>query len=107
MDLFLTNLFGIITMSGNYEERKVANDKRERFILDTARVTDRPWTYETAVQHKDFNNNDWIILDGTNDLEEAKEVHQKWLKTLDAGELRLLEDYYTGEVFFKEERKNG
>lgn len=103
MDLFLANLYGIATMTGNYDDRKVANDEREEFILDTAKVTDRPWIYETAVQHKDFNNNDWIILDGTDDLEEAKEIHQKWLKTLEAGALHLLEDYCTGEVFFKEE----
>lgn len=103
MDLF-ANLYGIVTMDGNYEERKVANDKRERFTLDTALVTDRPWTYETAVQHEDFNDNDWIILDGTNDLDEAKEIHQKWLKALEEGKIHLLEDYYTGEVFLKEEK---
>ena len=96
---FFANLYGIATMMDNYEERKVANDEREEFVLDTAKVTDRRWLYETAVMHKKFNNNDWIILDGANDLEDAKSMHEKWLKFFEEKTPDFLTDYWSGEIF--------
>ena len=98
----LMNLFGISTMSGNYEERAVARDEKEDFTLDTVLVTDRLWTYETAVQHKDFNDNDWIILDGCNDKEEALVIHNKWLEFLKKDDFSCLTDYCTDEDFVRE-----
>ncbi len=51
----MNSLFGLMGMMNNYSERKICNTKRKNFTLDTALVTDRSWTYETAVTHKNFN----------------------------------------------------
>lgn len=95
-------LFGYMDMIGNYEERVVKNDKCADFTLDTARVTDRNWIYETAVAHSGFNNGDWIILDGCMSKEQAVEMHDKWLNKLQNEDITELTDYYTDEVFRKE-----
>lgn len=52
----MNNLFGILTMSNNYDLRVVKNTERDTFTLDTAMVTDRALPYETAVKHKYFND---------------------------------------------------
>lgn len=95
-------MLGFLDMAGNHNERVVRNDKTDDFTLDTALVTDRNWRYETAVEHKDFNDGDWIILDGCNSKELAVEMHDKWLTKLLNEDITELTDYYTGEVFRKE-----
>ena len=94
MDDLMMNLFGICDMYGTYEERKVSNTKRDAFELDTARVTDRPWIYETAVAHKEFRNGDWIVLEGCSSKEEAERMHEKWLGLLDRDDYNILTDCY-------------
>lgn len=97
----LFNMFtisGILTMSGNYEQRVVKNTERNTFTLDTAMVTDRALPYETAVKHKDFNDGQWIVLEQSKTKEDAERTHDKWLAKLDAGVDSLL-DIYTGERF--------
>ena len=94
IDTLYENIFGIVTMCDNYEERKVENTQNDKFILDTARVTDRNWIYETAVKHKDFNYNDWIVLESYDDVESAKEGHSKWLRFLDSDNYETLHDIY-------------
>lgn len=91
----------IFSMAYNYEERKVANTKEELFTLDTAAVTDRTWEYETAVKHQNFNNNQWITLEGCNTKEEAVAMHNRWLALLRM-ELPVLVDYYDNSIYFKE-----
>lgn len=93
-------MFRFFDMVGNYEERVVKNDKLENFELDTALVTDRTWTYETAVKHEDFNYGAWIILQGTNTKDEAIKVHDEWLEKLKSG-VDELRDIYEDKVFKK------
>ena len=97
----MDNLFGILTMSGNYDSRVVKNTKRNTFTLDTAMVTDRALPYETAVKHKAFNDGEWIVLEWSKTKEDAERTHDKWLAKLDAGVDSLL-DVYTCERFEKE-----
>lgn len=99
MDDLMLNIFGIISMADNYEERKVANTEEEVFTLDTAAVTDRSWKYETAVKHKRFNNNQWVILGGCDTKEKAIAMHDKWLALL-RQELPVLVDYYDHSIYF-------
>lgn len=99
-DVF-SNLFGLMSMMGNHDSRVVVNTKRDKFVLDTARVTDRDLPYETAVSHKDFNDGDWIVLEWSATKEDAEKVHAKWLEKLDAG-VDSLSDVYTGERFEQE-----
>lgn len=97
----MDNLFGILTMGGNYDLRVVKNTKRDTFTLDTAMVTDRALPYETAVKHKTFNDGVWIVLEWSKTKEDAEHTHDKWLAKLDAG-VDLLLDVYTGERFEQE-----
>lgn len=97
----MDELFAMFSMMGNYEERKVKNDECGKFTLDTCEVYDRPWKYETAVEHEDFNNGDWIILEGTDTRKAALEAHEKWLEKLKSG-VDSLEDCYE-KVTYKRE----
>ena len=102
MDNIFNNIYGIATMSDNYDKRCVANDKRANFTLDTALVTDRDWLYETAVHHRCFNDDCWIILDGCDTIEEAREIHQKWLDFLETDSYDNLKDYFNGQSYRRE-----
>lgn len=95
-------LLGFLDMAGNYNERMVENDKTDDFTLDTALVTDRSWRYETAVKHKDFNDGDWIVLEGASTEEEAIEVHEKWLSKLTNTDVNELIDCYLGETYHRQ-----
>lgn len=95
-------LFGWFDMVGNYEERVVKNDQTAKFTVDTVLVTDRSWQYETAVAHKDFNNGDWIILEGADTKEEAIEVHEKWLAKLSSDDVTELVDCFTSAIYHKQ-----
>lgn len=105
-DLFNMDLFKVIAMSCNHEERCVANTQEEDFVLDTVLVIDREWTYETAVKHKDFRGGMWIVLEGCATKEEAEAMHRKWLITLRNG-VDELRDIFENIVFYKEEMKDG
>lgn len=49
-----------------------------KFILDTCLVTDSIQSYETAISHPFYNNNDWVILESYDTKEEAIQGHNKW-----------------------------
>ena len=95
-------MLGFLDMAGNYNERVVKNDKTDDFTLDTALVTDRSWRYETAVEHKDFNNGDWIVLEGADTKEDAIKVHEKWLSKLANNDVNELIDCYLGETYHRQ-----
>ena len=94
---------GVLTMIGNYEDRLVRNTKSDEhgFELDTVAVHDRPWNYETAVKHKGFEFEEWIVLDGCDTKEDAEEMHERWFFKLLSG-VDELTDIFTGDVFHKE-----
>lgn len=95
---FLNNMYGIMSMSGNYEQRKVDNTKEGDWEVDTARVTDRGWIYETAVRHTDFRGGDWIVVEGVNTKEEAFVIHDKWVEFM-RGNPSVIYDEYEDEYF--------
>ena len=97
MDLY--EMFGWLDMVGNHEQRKVANDKTEDFVLDTCLVTDRDWTYETAIAHKDFNGGYWIVLDGFDSKEDAAEMHKEWFRIFTTNCPEKITDFYTLETY--------
>lgn len=55
---------------------------KEIAIIDTAKVPDCIWKYETAVSHKDFNEKKWIIVEGYMTKKEAEEGHKKWIEKI-------------------------
>ena len=71
----------------NYEERKVANFEGEGFVIDTAAASDGRQPYETGIEHPEYRNGRWVIVEAYNTKEEAKVGHDKWVKTMTAKEL--------------------
>lgn len=98
MSLF-DELFGWQGMIGNYDERKVARDEVNDYTIDTVLVTDRSWLYETAIMHEDFNDGDWIIVEGYDTKEDAIKGHKKWLEKCKIENIVQLTDCYTEQVF--------
>lgn len=99
------NWIAICAMAGNYNHRKVERTERDNFILDTVKVYDRDWLYETAVKHKNFYGNNWIILEGCDTKEEAIEMHNKWLEKMEKNDFNILTDYYDGTSYLREGNK--
>ena len=99
------NWVAICAMAGNYNHRKVERTERDNFILDTVKVYDRDWLYETAVKHKNFYHNNWIILEGCDTEEEAVEMHKKWLKKMERNDFNILTDCYEKVDYLREGNK--
>lgn len=64
--------------SNGYQERKVGRDEVGIVTIDTVRVPDRTWTYETAIMSGD----ECVIVEGCDDLEEAKQMHKEWVDSV-------------------------
>lgn len=56
-------MFDFLPIIFNHDERVVDNYKCDLFTVDTCVVTDRAMKYETAVEHKNFNDGKWVILE--------------------------------------------
>ncbi len=95
---FLQNLYGISSMSNDYEERVVVNTQEDDWVVDTAIVTDRSWTYETAVMSPHFRNNKWIIVGKADTEEDAVKVHEQWVDMM-RNDPRALWDIYEEKIF--------
>jgi len=77
-------MFDFLDMIDNYEERLVANDKRDDVEVDTVLITDAEYQYETAVRHPKYNDNEWIIVQGYDTKERAMKGHNHWVKVMTA-----------------------
>ena len=99
-------MFEWLDMIGNYEQRKVANFKNDIFEIDTAYVTDRTQPYETAIRHKNFNYNNWIVLGWSSTKEQAQEDHDKWIERfLNSPYPEKITDAYDDIDYYKLEDK--
>lgn len=72
----------IMSMMGNYEERKVGHYKKNGVFVSTCLVTDSDQPYETAVAHRRYNNGNMMIVEMYKTVEDAKAGHKKWVKTM-------------------------
>ena len=84
---------------GGALHESVARTKMKNFILDTSAVEGRPWAYETAISHVDYNNGDWIAVVSAETAEEAVATHEDYLINHLSDRNRSFEDIYSGEVF--------
>lgn len=94
------DMFGILGMMGNYEQRKVDNFKKDKIVVDTVRVTDSHKPFETGICHPDYKGGDWVIVELYDTKEEAQTGHDRWVKTMTAKKLpAVLNDVSTAEIF--------
>jgi hypothetical protein len=91
-------MFDFMDMLGNHDERKVDRNKINNAIIDTCAVTDSDEPYETAVCHKNYNDNQWVIVEMYNSKEEAIKGHQKWIKLFEKELPLYLEDVSTASI---------
>lgn len=80
-------MFDFLSMSDNYEDRKVDRFDGDGFIVDTCSVTDSDEPYETGIQHPKYNDGKWVIVEMYEDMDSAQKGHDKWVKTMTASEL--------------------
>ncbi len=80
-------MFDFLGMDGNYEDRKVGRHETENLFVSTVEVTDSDKPYETAVQHKSYNDNALIIVELYDTIKQAKTGHKKWIKKMTSKKL--------------------
>jgi hypothetical protein len=52
-------------------------------VIDTCGgMTDSDHFYETGISHISYNNGDWIIVEGYDTEEDARNGHNKWVKIM-------------------------
>lgn len=69
-----------IRLQEDLEKRNVCRTSNRDYILSTVEVNDRPYDYETAVCYNDFNDDNWIVLDGYDDIEDARRGHFNYFR---------------------------
>ena len=75
-------MFDFLDMMGNYEERKVAHDEKDDWVVDTAAVSDSDEPFETGITHPRYNGGDWVIVGLYSTKEKAIVGHKKWIKKM-------------------------
>ena len=101
-------MLNLFSMMGNYEDRKVDRFENDLFIVDTALVTDRGLSYETAIAHKDFNGGEWIVLGWRSTKEEAQKFHDEMVEHfLTNGDTILsVKDVFDNVVYTRKEKSD-
>jgi hypothetical protein len=70
-----------------YEDRKVARFEKDDLIISTAEMDDGSQPFETGVQHPDYNEGKWVIVEAYATKELAKAGHDRWVGTMTADTL--------------------
>src|SRR3990167_9952930 len=74
--------FNFFAMAGNHEERVVDNFTDGNMTIDTCRVTDGSRPYDTGIQHPNYGDGSWIIVEAYDTKDEAQIGHDKWVDTM-------------------------
>lgn len=69
-------------------------------VVDTCGgMTDSDHPYETAVAHPSYNRGNWVIVESYDTEEDARNGHNKWVKTMTADSLpAILKDVSTATI---------
>lgn len=83
----------LIGMIGNYDDRLVGNYKCDKYTIDTCKVFDSGnRLYETALEHTDFNNGSWMIVEKYTTIEGAKDGHERWVEYMGSPNIKVIFD---------------
>ena len=69
-------MFNFLFMD-EYKNRVVDNYKGDGFTVDTASVNDGNHPYETGIEHTEYNDGAWIIVEAYDTKEDAQIGHDK------------------------------
>lgn len=91
-------LFDFVNMAP-YEDRVIDLLEQKNLRVSTAAINDSKWSYETAVCHVDFNNNEWIIVENYDTKADAVKGHKRWCKRMTGKKLPdMLQDVSGAEI---------
>lgn len=82
-------------------ERALLEDTVNHYHIDTCKVFDRDWNYETGIEHPSFRGGEWVVVRGYDTIEEAKAGHLMWCEKAKAG-FQKLYDIFEEKIFCKE-----
>jgi hypothetical protein len=82
-------MFGFMSMANDYEQRKVENTEINGATIDTAQVHDSARPYETAINHPDYKDGDWIVVELYDTKDLAKVGHKKWVEKFSSKDLPI------------------
>lgn len=82
-------------------ERAVCENTVNNYHIDTCKVYDRSWNFETGICHPDFHRGNWIIVRGYGTLDEAKSGHAMWCEKAKNG-FQKLYDVFEEKIYSKE-----
>lgn len=80
-------MFDFLLMADNYEQRKVARFDADWGFISTAYVNDAARPYETAVEHRQYNDGKMVIVAAYDTKEEAQAGHNHWVRVMTADTL--------------------
>ena len=80
-------MFNFMSDADNYEERKIDRYDGEGFCIDTCAVSDGEKPYETAIQHPEYNDGDWIVVEAYNTPLAAQKGHKRWIEIMTSDHL--------------------
>lgn len=88
-------------MKSSRAERALLENTVNDYHIDTCKVFDRDWHYETGIRHPSFRGGEWVIVRGYDTVEEAKAGHLMWCEKAKAG-FQKLYDVFEEKIFCKE-----
>ena len=76
-------MFDFLNDVGNYEDRVVGHyDGKNGLVVDTCRVSDGAKLYETAIEHPEYHDGKWVIVEAYDTPDEALFGHGKWMQIM-------------------------
>ena len=96
----LNSLFTAI--AGAFMAESIKHTQAEEFKVDTAKVYDRPFPYEIAVCHKNFNNGAWVIVGTAKTKEEAIKKHDMFVSKMMDKKVTYLRDIYENVIYLED-----
>ena len=89
-------------IAGAFMAESIKHTQAEDFKVDTAKVYDRPFPYEIAVCHKNFNNGAWIIVGTAKTKEEAIKKHDALVSKMMDKKITYIRDIYENVIYLED-----
>lgn len=75
-------MFDFLLGIGNRSERLVANSIVGAAEIDTCRVTDGDEPFETGIEHPEYNDGKWVIVEAYPTRAAAEAGHARWVDVM-------------------------
>jgi len=89
-------------IAGAFMAESIKHTQAEDFKVDTAKVYDKPFPYEIAVCHKNFNNGAWIIVGTAKTKEEAIKKHDMFVSKMMDKKVTYLRDIWENVIYLED-----